>query len=511
SGIVENEIRVLSVNDGVTFEEFPVDGGVVEVECDHPIIARLYWTDDSGQTIELHTINTSLRMVRLDGQTVAYRIFHANRMATPFRVDFRTVSEDIETPVTAHWSFVNANGETIRDGNITLSPTVSVFDSATMRSVSYQVSDPLRYYWVIPEEVCEFRIDADREILVAAFTRPADITRVFAATTLAESTANAVTETQDSDRSWFVIRPNQYEELQTNHHTCVVTYQPRPPEKNELVQTGDYSWISYQPHGLWRARRILSPRDPTFPVRDQSRAMVYVRLEPNHEYEVEFDDQGQPPTIIYDQQDVGSEISVVVDGRVVAVHRCRSHRGEFALDEIPDDGRMLELRSSVATPLYMNFVSTTDGSLYQRRIAYRMDNGKLEFEYEKHSTDEEIVSVRVFRSDSLNQSTQLEIAIPELDLQDVGPRTQWTWNAKRYECRLADDSESLLLDGSAQNANSGDLAFVRFGEDVPPGIYRIQISRLDKGDGYAVLYRTVPQIETRNVRIMHRRELEDVQ
>ena len=511
-GILEPETKTLLVGDEVFSQEITVEGGMLEFHSNEHVVIRVTWQDVDrlAPPRSLHEESSSLRMYRLAPQGVRYRISHLDSQPTPLRADFRTMAETLKGPVTITWGYFDKHGKATKSDDITIQPIPSRFDSTTIRSTKYTVSNPESFFWSVPPDVAEFRLESQTDVLVGAFTRPPDVVRVVQSDS---ENGKPTSEFGSLDRSWFVIRPNHHNALQTSNRTTVVNARPRPPVHNTLIASGDYEWVSYRPQGLWRARRLLTPRDQRNPVREQAEDVVFRKYDIGMRYNVRIDNLQSPPTIIYDNEKVGTTISVFLNEEKICEHRCRSLRGEFPIAGCSSNmTASLEVRSDESRPIYINHLRADECDTFQKRMAFRLLNSKLEFNYRKQSAGEEVLSLRVFRSDSHLAPTRIQIDLPDLKFHSSALRRAWTWKSKQYELPSSDSDVSLLLDGATTRANEGDLAFIRLGEDVPVGVYRIRVSRLDGGHGYVVLYQTLPHAnELREVQLIQRDYREEIQ
>lgn len=506
----------ITLRQDMATKSMPVSGGYLKFESSEHVVVRAYWQDEAKlyEPFALGAAKT-LRMYRLNADAVTFSIAHLEGYPSPFRAEFRLLGDDQQKSVPVTWSYVDQHGEIIRSDTLTVRPDTSRCDRTVIRSVDYNVSHPVRFYWSVPAGVSGIRFESASDVLLTGFTRPADVVRVFYPKPSAVDLAQGL-EQNELDRTWFVIQPDFHEQLRTSHRSVVVKTYPTPPE-DSLIHTAEYDWTSYRPEGLWRARRIVSPRDPRFPIRERAKRLVYRAFEVNRVYDVRIEgrngDTWVAPSVVFDNNKVNAKISVKLNGEIIKEHVCRSQRGEFDLDSIRTTSHAkLEIVSDDVKPVYLNYHLAPECTPFQKRVSYRLVDGELRFSYKKETPGEEILSLRLFRSDASVRKATIEVQLPDLRMHADVPKTSWTLSAKRYEFGLSDERSSIVLDGSLEYTNEGDLAFIQLGPDVPPGNYRIHVKRMDGRDGYVVLYRTVVGSgEFREVNIIRHRLRDTVQ
>ena len=138
---------------------------------------------------------------------------------------------------------------------------------------------------------------------------------------------------------------------------------------------------------------------------------------------------------------------------------------------------------------------------FLKRMASRFQKGSLNFEYEKLTHDDELLTMKIYRSGSESERCQVRVEIhADAALETSQPRDSWTIRKREYSLRAVDEEMSLLL-GANEQVDTGHRCFIKLGKDLPPGKYRVDVQSLDRNQsGYVMLYETrAGQAPVRNI------------
>ena len=419
--------------------ELKVQGGMLEVVSTVRGYLQVDWRKyREGASIPIWKQPIQVRAYRIQsGTSVEYSVAHVRERATPLRVDFR----EVDQPTTAmiNWQFIDSNRKVIRQGDFSLQQQISNYDKAMVRGGDYQVTNPLRKYWSVPADVGAVRFYSTSEnVFVSAFTRPPDLVREF-----------RLGEEDSINRTWFVINPDDHESLVISNKVAMLDIRKRPPEPRSEFLAGNYRWISYQPDGLWTARRLLTLEDLSNPFSVQTKATKYWTVEPNSQYALSAVNLDRL-TLIYDKLTPGDPIAVTLGEVEILSHTCRSHRGVLEV-EVPanSQGQMIRCKFPKSGRLFVAQLAGIDKTAWHRmRLAYRLQDGTLTFNYAKATDEEEVLSLRIFRPDAEHRAAEFKVDIAADKQLNRQAYDHWTLLQRRYVLP-ADDAtgESIALDG----------------------------------------------------------------
>lgn len=519
------------------------EGGLLQLSGNVPVSASIRWRPNPGAAINEVDLTTlewksqriladangefditpssmSARMFKLrDQHPLEFSISHLDSDATPFQLQLRTFDDDLSAVTAEHrwptdectsieraevlWEFVNEVGDVVQRGELEVDPIVSPYDNLQFGAIDVQVTEPTRYYFKIPSDVAKVRVIANRgRVVASAFTRPVGAIRSFVIPD--DSLPSKVGES--TRRSWFVIRPDEYESLVNANVSVFCRTQLRPPEEKPHLASGDYDWEEFAPEHA-TSRYVLAKRTSAMALRDQAVPLSFCEVETSRSFGASWwhtPDQSQlNPTLIY--QVVGDErptIKLTIDGQEVFEKRLMAHNGEVALPLVNPSGREQTFRFDTTSPvrLFVNYLDCRVGGdqgesdvSYIKRLVHRIDPS-MEFTYEKRSRAPELLVLRAFQptDDSTNQ-LQLRLAVQPEDGNDssrmLQPSRTFSVRQRAYQFQPPRTTGTIAL-GSRQVYDQGELCFAKLDEDLPAGRYKIRVD--GTGDGYLLMFRSLP-------------------
>ncbi|MFV2066638.1 MAG: hypothetical protein ACC645_06620 [Pirellulales bacterium] len=512
------------------------DGGLVQVAASHRVAVRATWRarGASEAIAEQSLVATSnLRTYHSTPEVpVEYRIAHLANQATPFRVAVRMPFEAEPTggPSDDHssrtcqlrWSLHTRDGRRLDAGTLSFTVVRSRYDWIDPGIGTLSVSDAATWYWSVPVEASRIRLQSDSgTLLIAGYTRPPHLSR----TTRVPEEYHPFQRRQSIGRTWFLLQPEQYGARVADNQMTTVSLQERPVEDDANTLAGRYTWMRYEPRGLWKARRLLVPVTLDDTLRRKNlfqddaghlpwsnngvvaseretgskiSELAYCELIANSELHVAPVGRSvgigfRPMMIFSNPYDKPTTVRIDLDGKPYFAGRITSRRGRLTLPPWPGDVVEERVMRIVADRTMRTFVQRLRVDGAQRflcRLAYRLDDGALRIPYDKTSADEEIVQLRAFRNASDSSRATLRATIGGIGHRAKGPMESWTVADRIYDLAHAATPSALVLDGSDDEVGPGSICFVRFGSDLPPGPYSIDL-QYDGSAAYVIVSRAV--------------------
>ncbi len=517
--------------------KFHVDAGLVEFETNQRVVVRAYWTPDVGTEIpqllrdgKMETGNESefkitpdskyVRTFLADKTPLVFPISHDRDKPTPFRVSLRypmvkffengavnISNEENLSKLSANWEFLNEHGEMIKTGALKINPIVSKYDRLSVGGKSQLTSEPANYFFSVPPEVASIRFSSQHRILVAGYVRPAELKTV----TRIPEDYSAFCRKGATNRSWYGTRPIGYQALIRDNRSFFVKSNARPPKTNDYFAEGNYEWFRFQPKGNWIARQMLIPRNSDMEIREQSVNSVYFEVTEQavHPYKTPADRPLELRAKVLVVADSAPGLVVIRQNeKVVFQKRILSSRAEIDLDEIDihRDGT-IQISAEQPARFFVRGMHFDSAPQFLRRTAQRLDDGKLEFEYEKHSQDEEILTMCIYRRRTERERCNVRVNIQPTNpqMQNDGPTESWTIRNRVYDLQAVTENPTVLI-GINDKTDMGHRCYLRLGSELPPGKYTINVERTDPvRDGYVVLYQTVEGRNNRSIKVQQNR------
>ena len=495
-----------------------VDSGLVMIEPSARVVVRAFWHQDGSAEppTEVTPQQSYIRTYLADQQSVDFELTHLGDQSTPFRLSVRyphaslfanrSGAESSSTPQLT-WEFLDSSDSIVKSGKLAINTTESIYDRFRVAGKSEKMSDPNDYYFAVPPGVRQVRVRSyDSRLLVTGFVRPMRLRRVVRV----PEDYHAINRKRATNRTWFVLRPRDADELIQKNRSFIVQTQSRPPEPNESILTGDYTWEQFMPDGDWIGRELLVPKTdelaPNTTVRESAISVTYGELVRGESYSISGHDSAEfsdliKPRLAFVSDDSPGTVSVYLDEQLVSTHSLSSARGQVTLDALATvDTGNIRIESDNAARFFLAGRNAESTDQFVKRTALRLQDGVMEFHYQKESADDELLTMQLFRKTSDQERCKLMVTIdgPQDDASDTSDlmqpdwRSAWTVRDRVYDLRPHVGHESLLL-GRNDRADVGHRCFIRLASDLPPGKYKITVRRIDETkDGFALLYRVAP-------------------
>jgi hypothetical protein len=479
--------------------EYPLgtrfNGGQLEIAATEPLVIRV-WGSNGDERLELTPQPLRLRAYLIDASaSLEVAIDHVADRATPFRVDMRARLQPTEDAAERmlDYEFLDAENNRIRSGRLPAHLPMSNYDHLAGTEPQITISDPVQYYFNLPPQVATVRFTSQRELMLIAYTRPPNLVRKVR---VPEDYTDYRIAEEDLDRqpAWFLLRPRAEQRLRREFRSVILTIQPRPPETDPRLLAGDYDWTLYQPKGNWRARHLLVSRREDLPVRRQSLAAVFHELSAGQANPIAF--RGLPgqrhinPTLLY-LRDRSSplDVKVMLGDRLHTATQIAGRQGDLQLPGVMPGRERLAVAAAEPVRWFINQVRA-DKPAYVRRLAMQVSENGLEFDYQKASTEAEVLSGELYTP--VRTRIGVRVTIASDAPQGHGPWREWTFRQRLFDLRPDSGERIPVLDSSMQPLAGRQRFFLPLGSDLPPGRYRIGFTLEGISETYLTLYRLIP-------------------
>ena len=519
--------------------EFAANGGLLEFSSQTPVMVRAFWTPATTAklpanlaTHEGHvtgSARSAFPMSATESGTheitpkpahiltypiaegpVQFRIAHLDERPTPFRLSVRVPKPSQEQAPTVsyqqsarvNWKMFAGDGSVVGEGILDCYFEYSRYDYVQLEGRIYPVADPTHFYFRVPSTVerLEFRSD-EPQLIVNGATRPVSVRSV-------RHVPDDYDRFLKQDRlvlDWFRVRPENHGELMDQKRWLKVHMPPDSPARSDELLAKTYHWEDFLPAGPWQARRLLTRIDADAAASAQSVAVRFEQIPLAVDLRVSVQGRGWEPRvaprlIVLSDSTVEStgELKIYVNGRLHDSFHLLHARSQLHLKplpgEAPFEGTMRFECNKPATVL-MNRVQLPESPQYLRRYAIRFDGNALEFDYHKRLEGEERLTLRyhaaVDRQDSIQISCDI---VPAFAMTPPLVTKDWTMQSRSFKLSPHVERSTVVLGTANQTVDEGRLCFVKLNSDMPPGDYKIRLTREQTEPAYVILSRTIPGI-----------------
>jgi hypothetical protein len=288
-----------------------------------------------------------------------------------------------------------------------------------------------------------------------------------------------------------------------------IVIQPRPPTDDPLLAAGEFQWQDFHPQGPWKARYLLTARDPLAITSTETPRTLFTELVANCDQEVKFAlESGRgplhPTLIYYTEEPLPQTISVHLDGQRYDQVRIYASCGFLPLPPIPRDrakqARRLFIGLAGKSRVFMNCIHPDGRPTYWKRLANRLQDGRLSFVYEKQGEAEEVLTLRFYPAAREQRRLRFYVTISDSTIPTPGPLDSWTIRHRSYDLRPGTDASVLVLEARDALTDGGMACYLPLGSDLPPGEYRIDVQLEGATNGYVLLSRSTPGlVEKRSI------------
>ncbi len=509
-----------------------------------PMVAQVMWYPDADQSsvaankhklpiqagIDITPEPRSTRLYTVSNeQPLEFSISHVGNRPTPVRLSLRSTmspnAASLEVHRRAEWRLLDVAGKVVEHGTLQIPAEVSRYDRLLVPGGFAPVTEATHFHFRIPAGVRTLQVvSPDDDVVATAFTRPPNRSKK----TLVPDDYFAVNRAASTRRTWFSIRPVDYEDRVARGGAVSCRLQMRPPEENEHIRTGDYQWESFQPDNLMTGRELLTARDGNLSVREEALPATFVEL-PRGKFDARWvARQGRRqvhPRLIYQVANREGKaessarsvmrkptVRIYLDGKPYFAKELKSQSGELTLPKVPapgkdSNGHKFIVESTPGVRLFVNYLelrSDAAENLWLKRFAHEL-GPMMQFSYRKKTPDDESLMLRVFQRMNLSQKMDAAVKV-HVDIRPVNAdldspayaMEDMTITNRTFELAPPSTDNSVVLGSNQQSYDAGTLCLFKLGRDLPAGEYRVKVSSDD--DGYVMLYRNLPgRAELRSV------------
>lgn len=491
----------IASNDSSFEMEDDWDGGLFEVVPPSVGTVRAYHMIGDA-TVEITPDPDYLRAYRLsDGERVEFDVLHEGGEETPMRMDVRIpLSVDwIKDATPSAWmryEFVDSTGKAFEDAVLNVESPPSIFDRLSDTETYPSISEKRSFYFLLAEKVAGIRIASiTGTALVAMYNRPRTLARV---TSVPESSAFSA-EDRPAERTWFYLPPMDVDGLVEENRTQSIAIQKRPPNVNEYIESGDYSWESLKPDTTWKGRELLIPRSAETIQKHVAPPSVYREIQAGVPQDLSFvsslgDSKSKPSLIILREE--AEPVSVEVSIGDVPRYRgdIAVRLAEIDLPPLPVGEHRVLVRLSRKARLLVNRVHLAEGTVYQRLTALSVEDKAMPFLYSKRTEGNDGLTGRFFVPRDTRERTVLEFTLQARRTAEQ-PFDALTIENRLFHIRPSSENTVYALYSKKMVLGEGQRFFVQLGADLPVGDYRFVIRKRSGPSGYLLLTRIAPGLQ----------------
>ena len=508
-GPSQRHSETLSLVEAIATLSRDYQGGIVEVISEQPVVIEA--TPLDGLEPDMLLAGQFYLRGYLSSHTpLEYPIEHLSQQATPLRIDIRTFSQLPGEPVQPiaselQYQLIDQQGQIIKQGRLGLNAHWSHYDRFSRDHSGLKISEPERYFFALPGEVKSIRFISDSPALITAFSRPADLPRAL---NLPED--NYATQLVGTRQpAWFPFKPRNANQLQAAGLSSLIVTQRRPPEDDPLLLAGQYDWQSFEPQGAWLARQLLQPREATTPLRSSALGSTFRPIQTGRVEHLELRhlpgiNQVNPQLIYLRDSELPAQLQVIINGQIVHEEEIIGHQGEVQLPPIVTGVHQLQLNFDEQARWLINYAGADQHS-YLKRLAYRLVDTGLTFEYHKQQT-EALLSAQLFLPYGQRERSSISIQVEPHSNTTIGPHRHWSFLHRINTIRADSQQPITVLNTQGEQLSDGQRFFIPLGSDLPQGHYRIHITPNTDQPSYLSLYQLTPG-ETEQRRFVTERSL----
>jgi hypothetical protein len=470
-------------------------GGSLEIIPGYDTQVRIFFRGEGVPEYEITPENNYLTTYRLHSQQSLNYAVYASDDRSPFRVDirlpYRAEGELLsEAGAKVECRFLDSNNKRVEQTTLTVVAEPSLFDHINGEEAFPSISDPMSFYFSLPPSVAAVELASTNPVLVACYNRPARLKNY----TIVPDDYIPFAASGSPRRNWFYLHPQNREDLMRAQEIGLIQYQPRPPTRNEEILSGNYEWESFQPVTSWRGRQLLVPAQATEIRRIESLPSVYQNVPVRQRIQRTFvsplqERFIQPTLMVLPEGGEAVPFALELDGEIVLETTVVNQREQLVLPEIATGEHTIQIRTSAAASFLLNSCALVDRAIYMKRLVVRVDEQPLDFMYTKQTRAEETVSIRWFSPAGAVSHSVLHIALDKVAHRSMWPFSSWTFTDRLFEIHPQQGVASIVLDSRTESCDQGQAFFFPLGEDVPPGSYRIRVTKQSGPTGYILLSR----------------------
>ena len=465
-------------------------GGWLEIGASHEGLVRAYIEEQNGQ----REITPPMRYLRVyPAQTdapVDFAISHVDAKPTPLRLVLRrmTATGDPLSSEPVQVSFLDAQGKVLRTSTLRPDWKVSMHDVPWPEAPGKGISEPVEAFFNVPAHVRRVRVESSRSVAVVGFTRPGDLPR---AVRTPEDTVVPEAE-KDAIPGWFILQPVEFENQILNGASRLLAIQTQAPENRPELSAGQFTFEEFHPLSGGAARVFFAPREPGVPDRPEAAGVTYRPLPADGRIHL-LTEPGRiaiTPRLAW-VSDSGQlqRFAVTADSRPWVEGTGTAMVGETILPALAPGHHRVQVDASRKARWFLTHLGA--GPAWVKRRALRF-NGKLQFEVERTGSEEEFISVRLFRPASTAGRMKVKVWVDAPTPADpLAPMEGWLFTERIHDVRPSGQLALPLAETSGEKTDAGQPFYIPFPEGSPRGRYRITLTP-EGGSGWVSVSRIIP-------------------
>ncbi|WP_319468660.1 hypothetical protein [uncultured Pseudodesulfovibrio sp.] len=464
-------------------------GGLVELSADTPMTVKIRPLGE-GKAVGLPLY---ARVFSTESGPVRYVVNHQHGATTPFRVDFRIpYLEDAIPRPRVEIAFLDRNGKSVKDVAFDISGVPSQYDQMSGSEEGVRVTDPVSRYFSIPKDVVQFEITSNPAIFVSCYNRPSRLAKI---TNVPEDYYRGTADILRQP-SWFQVNPANARDLKVSGMSSLLQIQQRPPEEQAELLAGRYKWESFRPRGRWAGSYLLAGAASEQLSRTEALGVAFHEIPVGRSLPVTFASPNRlrmvsPRLLFKRSSSAPGSVRITVGGREYYSADIIGRQGELFLPPIPAGKHSIRLSAQGGGRFYLNNISNRP-PLHLLRFAVAIGKQPLSFDYVKQSAGEEDLTMVYYPLFKIDQRARLRVELGGRLRRSFGPDDAYTLGERVFSIREAQGESLPLFHARQGSVRPGEAFFIKMGDDLKPGKYRVT-ARLEKGSpGYLLFYRIMP-------------------
>ncbi|CAM2067013.1 hypothetical protein SCOR_16670 [Sulfidibacter corallicola] len=407
--------------------------------------------------------------------------------AVPFRLVAFSVAPSIEDPGAfdgplparqdVQVRVSNAAGESVMAYAFSFTPEPNVRDYLDPHGLGGSLSKPEPRHFHVPMGAHHIDITADPPALVTGSVRPAGLPAV-------RKVPRDYADYQGDGTPvpvWFPLDPDAAERLRQAHRMVPIHRQGEPPEPHPLLAAGDY-WVeeyALEPRSTGLHLFLARELGPFFDARSGATAFTPIRADRLVEIVFMEDFAGMAsPVLLFRKDDSVERFQIEVDGVARRDVTTSAPIGEVGLGAVRAGLHQLRVQGPSTETLLVSHVRPE--RTFWRKVYVSTLLDPMWVSVEKPGPEPIDLAIRVFAPFGAQEPTYIRTYL-EAPHTIEGSR-DYTLMLGHFELAPAPEAAPAHLGPPDLVLDEGTVFFLRLGEDLGPGSYRLRIEK-ESGPG----------------------------
>lgn len=473
------------------------EGGLLEIMSETPMVVTPSWISQNGSQAAIPEQLYVRTYVIDNSKSVVFKVAHSEGSVTPLRLDFRTLFEAaLARNHVVNYAILGLKGETVKEGKLGFSSIPSSYDLGLTGYYQAVISDPHSFYFRLPAESPYIKLTSEGTVAATAYTRPNDLIKE---TNVPQDYFQESTLLNTREPEWFNVRPLDQQNLIKSQNSILAKIQLRPPEDDPDILAGRFWWEQFRPKGSWSGQFILVNQDKALSYnRQEALVSGFTRVVKGEQVAVNLQSDCDlnviTPTIIFLRKNDQAPLrfKVWVDDLPLVNAEIFGLRGMFRLPPVTSGYHRLKIDSDEHDVSFLvNHIASSEIN-NEVRFANIFSDGKMDVEYLKRSTKDEILSLTLYApfGHSGRSTIRVRLCVPQD--QSEGPTEDLTILERRFRVTPSSGGPCPALNDPDCDLEAGQKMFFPVHGDIPPGNYNIKVELEDGAANYLELTRVLP-------------------